>query len=135
MLVVDASVAVKIATAEVDSDRAIEAVAYREDCIAPDLLLTEVASALAKKVRFAGLPPGMAESGLETVYPLFAEFAETRDMLRAAIGLSAALNHSLFDCVYLALAIERECELVTADLKFAAIARAGGYATLIRTLR
>jgi predicted nucleic acid-binding protein len=37
-----------------------------------------------------------------------------------ASNLALALGHPLKDCIYLALAMELECELVTCDAKFAA---------------
>ena len=39
--------------------------------------------------------------------------------LATAAGLAVDLGHPLKDCIYLALAIELECELVTADARFA----------------
>lgn len=135
MLVVDASVLVKLAAKEPDSELAIATILPREDCIAPDLLFVEVASALAKKIRFSDLSPDLARIGFDTVLPLIAEVVDSMLLLDRAMLLSAQLNHSLFDCVYLALAVERECVVLTADQKFAARAIAAGYGSNVDLLR
>jgi predicted nucleic acid-binding protein len=44
------------------------------------------------------------------------------DLLRAT-NLAIDLGHPLKDCIYLALAMELGCDLVTADARFAAKAR------------
>ncbi len=46
-----------------------------------------------------------------------------------AAKLALDLGHSLTDCIYLALAIELACPLITCDAKFAAKAR-GTYANI-----
>ena len=134
MLVVDASVMVKLAAAEPDSAIAIDAIVPRDDCIAPDLLLIELASALAKKMRSAGLPFRLARQGFDSVLPMLAEIADTEPLLEPAMRLSAQMNHSLFDSLYLSLAIERDCAVLTADMQFATRAVAAGYGPHIRTL-
>ena len=135
MLVVDASVLVKLAAAEPDSDLAIDTLADRDDCIGPDLLVTELASALAKKVRLAGLPLGLALLGFERALPFISQVFESKPLLRQAMSLSDELGHPLFDCTYLALALVQTCPLLTADIKFADRAIAAGYAANVTTLR
>lgn len=135
MLVIDASVLVKLVVDEAGTESARLIVTANDDCVAPDLLLIEVASALAKKVRFEGLPRAVASSGLKSVPEFVAEIVGSERLLEAATELAVELHHSLFDCLYLALAVERDCMVLTADLKFANAAIRSGYAANIELLR
>jgi predicted nucleic acid-binding protein len=104
-LIVDASVAVKWL---VDEEHGAEAIALldRDLLIAPDLLPTEVRNALLARVRH----------GFEVA------LAPTGTLLGRAFELGLSLAHPIYDCVYLALALERELTLVTADRRLARIA-------------
>ncbi len=135
MIVVDDSVIVKLLVDEPGTDAARDQVTSRDDCIAPDILLVEVASALAKKIRFAGLPEAIAYAGMDSVHEFVAELTQTAMLLRQATDLSIALDHSIFDCLYLALAIERGCPVLTADLKFVNAAVSAGYEAKVQALR
>jgi len=121
-VVVDASVAVKWLVNELDTDRAE---ALLESCrvgkcvpLAPDILTVEVSSVLWRRVRQGSLQPRQAEL-------LFASFNRIRPVLKPlpdlcdhAFRLALAYRHSVYDCLYMALALERQCDLVTADEKF-----------------
>lgn len=53
----------------------------------------------------------------------------------AAVLATAELEHPVYDCVYLALALERDTELVTADGRFTHALRAHGrYQETVRLL-
>ena len=65
MLVVDASVIMKVLTEEVGSDLAVERLAQAPARTAPDWLTVEIASALSKKIRYGGLANG---SGAECAF-------------------------------------------------------------------
>ena len=135
MMVVDASVIVKLLVAEPGTDLARAAVTADDHCIAPDLLMIEVAGALAKKMRFEGLPHSAAVAGLRNVPAFVERLVKSASLLGTATDLSIELSHSLFDCLYLALAIERDCTVLTADRKFVACADASGYGSNVSMLR
>jgi predicted nucleic acid-binding protein len=46
------------------------------------------------------------------------EFLPTRLLLEAATRIAVELDHPAYDCLYLALASERDCRFVTADERF-----------------
>jgi len=121
-LIVDASVAVKWVLVEPGGDQALALLrsfaAGETDLIAPRLIQEEVASALAKRFRRRQISSAQAENA-------FAEFLEhrpglmdTSDDLRRALALSLEHQISLWDSVYLALAIRTRADLITADQRF-----------------
>jgi predicted nucleic acid-binding protein len=118
-LVVDCSVAAKWLLHEAGHAEALhllqEEKSGKVTLIAPDLLLTEFASLLAKRVRRKQMLPTEARDA----FGLLEEYAMilfgTRLLLGAALELALDRHASLWDCVYLALAIENNCRLITAD--------------------
>lgn len=133
MLVIDASVAVKFVTVEVGSDAADALVAGTETLIAPDWLLIEAASALWNKVKRSELLEIHAKDGLASLPAYFAKLYPAVDLLKSTYRLSFQLRHPVYDCLYLALAIEESATLITADSDFEkAIQRAGLGAHVLR---
>ena len=124
MIVVDASVAVKWLLAESGSAAAIALLrGRRSELAAPDLLLVEAAGAVVRRVNDRTLS---REDGAATLERWWVG-ANSGDvifhradagLLRRAAVTAIGLGHPLKDCVYLALAIELGCELVTCDAKF-----------------
>lgn len=120
-LIVDASVGVKWLIAENGSEAAIELVA-RDQLIAPDIFPVEIHNALASQVRRKLLSEDAAREAsadLDRSLPLL---ANSKDLLPSAFDLALALAHPVYDCVYLALALDRDLPLVTADRRLARVA-------------
>ena len=119
--VVDASVAVKWVVPESGSDRArLLAQAKLE---APDLLSVECANILWKKVRLGHLTRRAAADCLRLLLAMPVAVVGSRELLDSALRLSLELDHPVYDCLYLALALQRRFPLVTADEKLAKAAR------------
>ena len=119
--VVDASVAVKWVVPESGSDRArLLAQAKLE---APDLLFVECANILWKKVRLGHLTRREAADCLRLLLAMPVALVASRELLDSALRLSLELDHPVYDCLYLALALQRRFPLVTADEKLAKAAR------------
>jgi predicted nucleic acid-binding protein len=119
MLVVDCSVAAKwvlVEPSEIDAFRLLDQQALGEvSLIAPDLLLVEFASLVSKRTRRKQMSPAEAGEAFRFMEEAELRLFETRPLLGRALDL--AMNHqmSLWDCVYLALAAEHDCPMVTAD--------------------
>jgi predicted nucleic acid-binding protein len=126
MIVVDASLAVKWYLAEADSGGALMILASNRQKIAcPDLVVIEVAAAFVRRANMnkAEVPDMdhfltkwaqlLDEGGLELIQT-------TSKRMRAAATLAMSLGHPLKDCIYLALAIELDCDFITCDGRFAA---------------
>ncbi len=129
MIVIDASLAVKWFLEEADSDLAGELFAeFLGQIGVPELFGIEVAAALVREGNIDKPNAGtMRQAVADLVNFLSDGSLETREQgppqLAKAATLAFDLGHPLKDCVYLALAMELGCELVTCDARFAAKAK------------
>ncbi len=113
--VVDASIVVKWFVAEDLSDPARLLLAQRNQFFAPGLLLAEFANTIWKKARrgdIADPQPHLDElsnlSSLISLYP-------TSALVNRASQISFAIDHPIYDCLYLAAAEATDSPLITAD--------------------
>jgi predicted nucleic acid-binding protein len=115
--VVDASVAVKWVVEEAGT---LEALTLRQKAklVAPELLVAECANILFKKFQRKELLKDEALLAARLLEGAEIELLPTRFLLGAATRISIELDHPAYDCLYLALAIERKCQFVTADERF-----------------
>ncbi len=116
-LVIDASIAVKWV---VEEDGTPEALALRQKAklIAPELLVAECANILWKKVQRGELLKEEALLAARLLQGAEIELLPTRALFEAATRMSIEIDHPAYDCLYLALAIEKKCQFVTADERF-----------------
>ena len=116
-MIIDASVALKWLVSEEGSDRA-QALLLRIDLTGPTLLHSEVANGLRRKARRGELGDNPNLAGLADTLRRFVQTLDEVPLIGRAIGMATMLEHSVYDCVYLALAEQLGRELVTADAKF-----------------
>jgi predicted nucleic acid-binding protein len=138
VIVIDASVAVKWYFPEAHSDAAIDLLNSRAGGLtAPDLFAVEVNAALVRK----GNMDKSQQSGIRILLNDFDSKLSEKQVLLVrhssmslldASNMSLDLGHPLKDCLYLALAMELECDLVTCDTRFAE--RAKGVWDKVRVL-
>jgi predicted nucleic acid-binding protein len=114
-LVVDASVAVRWFFSINQDYTADELVRSDSPLIAPDLVLVEIANAAWKFVRFEGFNPDTTSSIAAEAASGFDELVSSRELLHRALAIAIELRHPAYDCFYLALAEQRECQMITAD--------------------
>jgi predicted nucleic acid-binding protein len=113
-LVIDASIAVKWV---VEEDCTAEALVLRQKAklIAPELLIAECANILWKKVQRGELLKDEALLAARLLQGAEIELLPTRFLFEAATRMSIEIDHPAYDCLYLALALEKKCQFVTAD--------------------
>jgi len=113
-LVIDASIAVKWV---VEEDGTAEALVLRQKAklIAPELLIAECANILWKKVQRGELLKDEALLAARLLQGAEIELLPTRFLFEAAMRMSIEIDHPAYDCLYLALALEKKCQFVTAD--------------------
>lgn len=122
--VVDASVVLKWVLQEEGSPNAASLLDGRP-LFAPDLLHVEVANALWSATRRGSLRPDEADDALDLILrsPVGVVQA-TGDLAARALRIGRLLDHPVYDCTYLALAMARGVPVVTADRRFATAAAA-----------
>ena len=115
-LVIDASVAIKWYVPELGSQEAAAVLDREEFLIAPDLLAAEFGNVLWKKVRKGELAQAEATE-IIAVFTSSGSIAlrPVSVYLSAAFDLAIRWNLTVYDALYLAVAIEESCPLVTAD--------------------
>src|ERR1700757_4036901 len=117
-LVVDASVAVKWLLPEPGTEQALSLLETNTILYAPDLMYIEVANVLWKRIQNKEITVDHAIRRLSVLSLTNIITYPTRELMVAAIKLAAEHNHSVYDCVYLMVAIELNCLMITADIKF-----------------
>lgn len=119
--VLDSSVAFKWVVREVDSDKAdllrADFLNGIHEFYAPDVYPVEVAHALTRAERQARVTVGQARHLLLDVLTTPPQFHSYRLLLSRAVDISSAMRIGVYDCLYVALAEQEKCELVTADDK------------------
>jgi predicted nucleic acid-binding protein len=114
--VIDASVAIKWVVQETGTPAAL---ALRKARLsAPDLLIPECANILWKKNKLGQLTREEALLAAQLLERSDIELAPMRAFLVRATTLAIELDHPAYDCIYAAMALERGCPFVTADLRF-----------------
>ena len=88
---------------------------------APDLLLIEAASALWRRsIVLKELASSDAKAIYKDLLTLPLNFHPSERLAAPAFSLAIAHRHSAYDSLYCALAIEMDCEFITADLNLVA---------------
>jgi predicted nucleic acid-binding protein len=85
--------------------------------IAPDILLAEFASLVAKRNRRKQISVEQAHDAFSLMAKCAPRLLDTRPRILRALHLSLQHQLSLWDCIYLALAVEHDCPVLTADLR------------------
>ena len=132
--VVDANVAVKWLVAEEDADVAEELATSGDDLHAPRLMASEVANALWRKARVGEIERRAAGVLLANVPDMPVRWGADELVSADAVRLALALDHSVYDCVYLALAHRIGAVMLTADSRFANAVAATEHGESILTL-
>ncbi len=124
LLAVDASVAVKWSFQ--DETLVPEAVRLLErhrggevQLVVPDLFWAESGNILWKAVRRGRCTREEAETSMAAVRDLYLNTIPSEDLIDEAFKIAADFNRTVYDSIYVALAIASRTELVTADERLA----------------
>jgi len=120
-VVVDSSVAIKWFVPQGNSTKAREILDAYQDCnltiLAPDLIYAEVGNIVWKLHRFQGVSQVDAEAILNTFQAIEFGITPSSLLLSDAYRFAVAHQRTVYDSLYLALSLRRQCQLVTGDEK------------------
>ncbi len=126
-VVIDASVSAKWYFPEPGNEAADLLLAERmtgeRELFAPDLIVPEFVNVLWKRVRRQECSRTAAEAVLTLWEVDRPSLVPSSDLAAQAFQLATALDQSVYDCLYIALALSIEAPLATADRRLAHAAR------------
>lgn len=113
--VVDASVVAAAFFADNDAGACRALLASGRTLHAPDLLHAEVANVIWRRRRLGEIDDQEAADLLADVLRLPLEMAPTGPLAEAALQIAIATDRTVYDCLYLALAVREDAVLLTGD--------------------
>jgi predicted nucleic acid-binding protein len=114
-VVIDASIAVRWFVPEPGSDAATLVLRADAVLLAPDIMPGEATSAWWKKHRRGEMSAEQVERALTRLLAVGIDLIPSAPLLARAVRFAVELDHAVYDCVYLALAIRQGARLATAD--------------------
>ena len=121
--VVDASVVLRIVTGHLEAPGLQQQLFDSSFVLAPALLQTEVANGLWTLKRAGALADLNPQDLLKEATELVDHLEPDQNLQVEALALAIHLNHSVYDCLYLALARREAAGLLTVDRRLQALAQ------------
>jgi predicted nucleic acid-binding protein len=119
VFVVDASVVLKWFVPEVHSAAARRLLEHDHQYLAPDLVFAETTNAVWKKVLRGELSPADGQALVTDMETIAVETVPCRALAKDAYALATATGRSVYDAMYLALAVRLDTRMLTADERLA----------------
>jgi predicted nucleic acid-binding protein len=120
VFVVDASLVIKWFVPEIHAEAAKRWLDASHDYVAPDLLFSETGNTVWKKVRRKELEEVEGRQLVRDLAQIAVETVATRSLLEDAFALALTTGITVYDAMYLTLAVRLETEVITGDDRFAA---------------
>jgi predicted nucleic acid-binding protein len=118
-LVLDASVAVKWYVNEIGSEKALRLLDDGDlHLLTADIFRLEVVNALLRQLRRGQLEDAVFAEALDDLALNMPEIVPSTEILSRTVALARAIEHPIYDCLYLAAAERRDALLLTADAEF-----------------
>ena len=130
--VIDASILVKLFFEEEHSDTSVAYVKDAKELLAPDLLWVEAANVVWKRLRRGELSAADAGGLVDEMLRVPIVTHGHAGLVSSALALAAETRRTVYDCLYLALAIRENIPLLTGDERLANALAAGPYAKRVR---
>ena len=126
-LVVDASALVPCFVRQQSTPAFLNILAEEHTLLSPDFLLIEVANVFWKLCRRGELDLAGADAAMDEIVNGTVQIVATTPLLRRARAIAEALDHAVYDCIYLAAAEAVRAPMITADRRLFDRASAGGW--------
>jgi predicted nucleic acid-binding protein len=120
LVVVDASVVLKWFLPERWSEEARQLLDEPVGLVAPDLLFAEVGNAMWKRVRMRQLSGPVARRMVADIATIAVRPVAGRLLLKDAMNVAVSAGITVYDAMYLVLAVRLQTHLVTADQRLSA---------------
>ena len=133
-VVVDASVALRWFVDSPGTDAALAVLGEQDPVIAPDLVVAEVSNVAWKLARAGRISEKHGSRIAEAVASCFSGLVANSRLSSRAYAMARVLDHSVYDCLYLALAEQEGTYVLTTDRRLAGKVAGTASADLIRTL-
>jgi predicted nucleic acid-binding protein len=133
VFVVDASLVIKWFVPEIYSEAARRWLDASHDYVAPDLLFSETGNVLWKKVRRSELDENEARQLVMDLAQVAVETVATRSLLQDALALALTVGLTVYDAMYLTLAVRLETAVITGDDRF--VDKIAEHSLLVRHVR
>ena len=137
VFVVDASVVVKWFVPEIHSDAARRLLVLPHEYVAPDLLFAETANTIWKKIRREELTAGEGQQLVADIAQIAVGTVSCRALAEDAHALATATRRTVYDSMYVALAVRLNTRSITADERLEAalkrIPAVAGHIQLVQT--
>jgi predicted nucleic acid-binding protein len=137
VFVVDASVVVKWFVPEIHSDAARRLLVLPHEYVAPDLLFAETANTIWKKIRRGELTAEEGQQLVADIGQIAVEAVPCRALAEDAHALANATGRTVYDSMYVALAVRLNTRSITADERLEAalkkIPAVAGHIQLVET--
>lgn len=115
--VVDASVAIKWYIPENHSADAERLLSAADELHCPDLLFAEIGNILWKYVRRGECSQEKASTILNALRDIGFDVCDTPGLALKALDIACETNRTFYDSLYIALAVQLDVPMVTADLR------------------
>ncbi len=134
ILVVDASVAIKWFVREASHAQALRLLDRPDTLCGPELLATEVTNVAWKKALRGEIDTDQAVAIAKSIHQGTPRLYPSTLFNERALELAFALDHSVYDCLYLACAETVDGTMITTDEKFCRRARGAGFGDRVQAL-
>lgn len=116
-LVVDASVVIKWFVPEVDTENAAAILESGQELWTPDLAVSEIGNILWKKFRLKELTKKEIFTIGKELNNVPIRIQNSIELVEATLEIATVFDRTFYDSLYLALAVQLDCEFITADRK------------------
>jgi predicted nucleic acid-binding protein len=127
--VFDASVLVKVVVPESGTPAAVAALSSCDERLTPDWAMLECAHALWRKAHLGTHSADLMRLAFEGLKRADLTLVPSESLAEAAFAIACELDHPVYDCAYIALALAEGAALVTADAVLADVSERAGIPT------
>ncbi|MCU0565199.1 MAG: type II toxin-antitoxin system VapC family toxin [Oculatellaceae cyanobacterium Prado106] len=113
--VVDANVAIKWVLPEIHAEAALRLQRPNYELLVPDFFFPEIGNVLWKRVQRGEDNLESAQNTLQALMGVPLSVHPSLGLMPQALEIAVRVQQAVYDCVYLSLAIEHNCQMVTAD--------------------